>query len=467
MRLIIWGTGRLYRKYKDFLFQFDIVKLCDSNPDKQGTILDGVEIIKPSCLIKQDFEFVVVMTTAAKQICNELEKIGISDSKIILYSQLCLLNQSQIHIYQEGKDVSFNKWCAKNESDILLISHNYSYTGVPVALRNMANVLRKMGYSVLMAALEGGPLSKELDLDGIGHIDNLEMFFQTDIFGDMLNKFKAVVIGSFSLYHVAVSLNKNKVPVLWWVHETHKQYFIGKEELPQGNNIRFFAGGNRVRRIFNSYYKKTDIKKLQYCIPDFYNNISEKKMCPRLKQYLKVAMIGTLDNRKAQDILLEAVVKMPCEYRKEIKIFIIGNLGECETSYIKKIEILKKQIENIEWIYEMSQKELDIFYEDIDVLVCPSRDDPMPVVVTQAMMHEKVCIVSENVGQAEFIKQSENGFVIPNEDSNKLMKILMWLLDNREQCTLIGKASRKIYENEFSEKIMERELNKILKEVCN
>lgn len=43
----------------------------------------------------------------------------------------------------------------------------------------------------------------------------------------------------------------------------------------------------------------------------------------------------------------------------------------------------------------------------------------------------------------------------------------MWLLDNREQCALIGKASRKIYEKEFSEEIMERQLSKILREMCN
>ena len=207
------------------------------------------------------------------------------------------------------------------------------------------------------------------------------------------------------------------------------------------------------------------IKNLQYCIPDSHD--AADKNLQNKKENLVVAIIGTIEYRKAQDILLDAIIKMPIKYKSKIKIIIVGKPFKQSISFAEKVKILRNQIENIEWIYEMSQKELDVFYKDIDVLVCPSRDDPMPIVVTQAMMHEKVCIVSEHVGQAEFIEESENGFVIPNEDSSKLMDILMWLLDNREQCALIGKASRKIYEKEFSEEIMERQLSKILREMCN
>ncbi|MCI8981912.1 MAG: glycosyltransferase family 4 protein [Hungatella sp.] len=465
MRLIIWGTGNLYQKYKDYLFRFDIIKLCDSNENKQGTIIDNIEVIKPSQLVEYAFDMVVVMSTAIKQICDELKRIGISDKKVILYSQLCLLNNSQICIHHAATEVSFDSWYIQNKSDILLISHGYSYTGVPVALYNMAMVLKKMGYSVLMAAMEGGPLSKELESSGIDYIDDLEMFYQTNNFTSMLSMFKVVVIGTFALYHFVISLDIKEIPVLWWIHETYAQYYVGKEELPQKDNIKFFAGGNRVKKIFNNYYEKVKIKNLQYCIPDSHD--AADKNLQNKKENLVVAIIGTIEYRKAQDILLDAIIKMPIKYKSKIKIIIVGKPFKQSISFAEKVKILRNQIENIEWIYEMSQKELDVFYKDIDVLVCPSRDDPMPIVVTQAMMHEKVCIVSEHVGQAEFIEESENGFVIPNEDSSKLMDILMWLLDNREQCALIGKASRKIYEKEFSEEIMERQLSKILREMCN
>ena len=110
MRLIIWGTGNLYQKYKDYLFRFDIIKLCDSNENKQGTIIDNIEVIKPSQLVEYAFDMVVVMSTAIKQICDELKRIGISDKKVILYSQLCLLNNSQICIHHAATEVSFDSW---------------------------------------------------------------------------------------------------------------------------------------------------------------------------------------------------------------------------------------------------------------------------------------------------------------------------------------------------------------------
>ena len=127
----------------------------------------------------------------------------------------------------------------------------------------MAMVLKKMGYSVLMAAMEGGPLSKELESSGIDYIDDLEMFYQTNNFTSMLSMFKVVVIGTFALYHFVISLDIKEIPVLWWIHETYAQYYVGKEELPQKDNIKFFAGGNRVKKIFNNYYEKVKIKNLQ------------------------------------------------------------------------------------------------------------------------------------------------------------------------------------------------------------
>ena len=177
---------------------------------------------------------------------------------------------------------------------------------------------------------------------------------------------------------------------------------------------------------------------------------------------MTVAVIGTVDERKAQDILLDAVIKMPSEYQNRIKLIMIGRLDEGDISFAEKIREQQKQVCNLEWIPEMTQKRLDLFFESIDVLACPSRDDPMPIVVTQAMMHRKICVISEDVGQAEFIRQQENGFVFSREDVEALKKILMWLVEHEDRRRKIGEASRQIYEAEFSEEIMELRLRAML-----
>jgi glycosyltransferase involved in cell wall biosynthesis len=51
-------------------------------------------------------------------------------------------------------------------------------------------------------------------------------------------------------------------------------------------------------------------------------------------------------------------------------------------------------------------------------LICASRDDPMPVVVTEAMMFSKVCICSENTGSANIIQDGNSGFVYKDNSEN-------------------------------------------------
>jgi len=462
MKLIVWGTGKLYQKYREFLFQFNIIKLCDSDPDKQGNAVDGIEIIEPVSIEKYDYDYIIVMTYATEPICATLNKLGIPPNKILLHSQMYLLKRPQIYVNHLRREIPFNDWIMGKERCILLISHNYSYTGIPVALKNMANVLKKMGYSVLMAAMEGGTFTIELEIQKIDYVTDLAICYQTQFFIDMLTRLEAIVVGSFSLYRLVESLENIQIPVLWWIHETDERYYVGKDQLPASNIITFLAGGNRVKRVFLKHYKDIKIRKLQYCIPDFHKESDTNFLKREQDVCLAIAVIGTVDRRKAQDILLEAVIKMPLQYKERLKIVMIGRLNEADFSYAERIREQHRQICNLEWIPEITQEQLDKVYEDVDALVCPSRDDPMPIVVTQAMMHGKVCVISEEVGQTEFIRQRENGFVFSSEDIDELMRILMWLVDNKDKCAEIGEESRKIFDSEFSEEIMERRLRTIL-----
>lgn len=462
MKLIVWGTGKLYQKYKKFLSQFHIIKLCDSNPEKQDTYIDGIEVIRPEQIRGYDYTYIVVVTYQTKSICDALNDLKIPVEKILLHSQMYLLRHPQICVNHLGRGILFSDWISDKVKSILLISHNFSYTGIPVALKNMANVLRRMGYSVLMAAMEGGTFTAELEKQKIDYVTDLAIGYQTQFFIDMLKRFEAIVIGTFSLYHLVDSLEDIQVPILWWIHETDDRYYAQKETLPCKKTITFLAGGNRVKRVFLEHYQDVTIRKLQYCIPDFHRRVGSYLERQRNDIDLTIAVIGTMDQRKAQDILLEAIIAMPLQYQLKFNVIMIGRLDEVDIAFAERIRSQQKQIQNLEWIEEMIQEDLDVFYENIDVLVCPSRDDPMPIVVTQAMMHKKTCVISDEVGQAEFISQQKNGFVFPSEDVHELQRILMWLIDNREQISEIGEESRKIYESEFSEAVMEQQLRTIL-----
>ena len=50
-------------------------------------------------------------------------------------------------------------------------------------------------------------------------------------------------------------------------------------------------------------------------------------------------------------------------------------------------------------------------------LISPSRDDPMPVVMTEGLMLQKICLCSTNCGTADYIEDGKNGFVFQSENA--------------------------------------------------
>ena len=101
-------------------------------------------------------------------------------------------------------------------------------------------------------------------------------------------------------------------------------------------------------------------------------------------------------------------------------------------------------------------------YEEIDVVVCPSRNDPMPVVVTEGMMMKKVCIVSEDVGQATILTDGESGLICRTGDAEDLCKKMKWAIDHKDRCVEMGNKAHELYKQFFSMEKFEHNVMKIM-----
>ncbi len=56
-------------------------------------------------------------------------------------------------------------------------------------------------------------------------------------------------------------------------------------------------------------------------------------------------------------------------------------------------------------------------YRDADVLVLPSRNDPFPTVIREAMFFGLPCVASDIWAMPEMIADGETGYLIPGEDA--------------------------------------------------
>jgi glycosyltransferase involved in cell wall biosynthesis len=341
-----------------------------------------------------------------------------------------------------------------NEKKILICVRDFIRTGVPVASMNLAVLLKKMGYRVLFVAMGTGSLEEKLSQIGIDFVANISGFYENEAFLALVQRFDLIIMGTLVTANVGWVFSRLGLPIMWWLHESLDWLYKDYELPVEMKNIRFFAGGKRVVNKFKEYYPNQYIDELLYYLP-------ESQI--RLRQHANVktfACIGTIEKRKAQDVFIEAVKGLPENIKSNCVFYIIGSALDDDKT---RLEEICNDMPCIRYVSEMKPDELDKFYEKIDVLVCPSRDDPMPIVVTQAFQHGVPCIISDEVGQCEYIQKMGGGVVFPSEDVGALKKRIMDFCSLApEEVAGYAEDARKIFDMHFSERHMRDKLEKIL-----
>ncbi len=173
-------------------------------------------------------------------------------------------------------------------------------------------------------------------------------------------------------------------------------------------------------------------------------------------------IIGFVELHKGQDILLEAIKRIDIDLLKRCEFIIVGNKS---SMFARKLETQIEEIPCVKMIGTVNRKEIHELITCSDILICPSREDSMPTVCAEAMMHKVPCIVSDATGTAEYITDEYDGLIFKNEDVDGLMRKIIWCLNNRNAIEDMGEKAYSIYQKIFSIEAFENCLLKHVNEM--
>lgn len=170
---------------------------------------------------------------------------------------------------------------------------------------------------------------------------------------------------------------------------------------------------------------------------------------------VKFITIGYIEWRKGQDILAEAIGQLPSDVA-ELSEFVI--VGQNTSAMAKKIFEKISSLPNVSMLGTVSRDEVHKLLCEADMLICPSREDPMPTVCAEAMMHKTPCLLSDAIGTAAYIKNGYDGVLFESENVGMLKEKIIWAVKNRYKLKKMGNLSYKIYKDIFSEEAFEKNL---------
>lgn len=461
MKIIAFGLGQYYKNRKEKLLscaQGNIVAYTDNNELLWGGVLDEAPIVSPEDALKMECDAFVIMSSYAKEIYAQLIGMGLEESKILYWEFFYAKMVSGTKRILQGEGSN-----DKGKSSILIITTDLNYNGGSLAAFYAALAIKKRGYHVVLAVPEcDDRLADEVTQKGISIYvcPSLPYVFERE--KEWIRKFDVVFINVFQMMQSVLAISGMK-PVLWWIHEpieimesmrTRFLNCIPKEDF---NDAAIYAVSKIPRKNFNTFYPNRIEKILHYGIPDMGQG---GLTLDKNKEKVVFAIIGGVCEGKAQDIFCKAVKKL--ENKEKAEFWIIGQYGKGK--YSEAICRMARQEKSIKMCGLMTREEIYHAFPEIDVVVCASRKDSLPIVMTEGMMFGKVCITTDATGTADYIEEGENGFIVPAEDVDALAGRMEWILAHRDKLAEIGKKARKTYEDHFTMEIFGENLERALLE---
>lgn len=360
---------------------------------------------------------------------------------------------------------------SSSETDfVLLISHELDLTGAPIALQYFAETLITQNKCPLIVSPHDGALRDVLKDKKIPVVVIPEIY-SSNLILKMKPFFSSVIVNTTVGAPIVSKLNGLNIPVLWWIHEAKCSYHeyqisILPEEIKE--NIFVYCVGNYAVSVLKQYRPSYNVNELLYFIPDFANNEKSNESFDIQNHESKMifACVGSVMNRKGQDILCKAIEKLTTEDFEKCIFYFIGLKQDLDV-YSKIEKLLKKYPNNVKYIESLLPEQIQSFYKKMDCLICSSRDDPMPIVITESFVLSKPVICSENTGSASLIKIMNSGYVYTKDSYSVLADNIHNVICNKDKFNLLSLNARKTYETYFSKEVFSKNVEKIFLNFSN
>lgn len=343
----------------------------------------------------------------------------------------------------------------KNQKKLLFITPDCSFTGAPLVLFKVAQIMQKRGYLVAFISIENGPLSSNITKEGFVFTQlNSISYIPDTLLKKLTSEFDFCMCNTILTHKEAVAMQKY-LPTLFYIHEAKNLLDFEAYDpminvsLPQIKNI-----------ICPSQYSAEFIKKYTstkpIICPNAIDDCSSEIASKISSDIIKFAIVGLMSKRKGIDIICPAFANLNTN---KAELHIIGGnsdfADEIKQTYANKTNIIWHGAIN-------DSKQKNQLFNQMDVFVTPSRDDCCPLVVLEAAMLGKPLIISENVGCRYLVEEENNGFIVKTEDINDLSQKMQYFINNKDKIPAMGQKSREKFLATSTMEVFEKDISQAI-----
>src|SRR5438045_484088 len=235
-------------------------------------------------------------------------------------------------------------------------------------------------------------------------------------------------------------------PAIWYLHETLVAVRLIRQ-IPQiGPTLELatllVTPTRQTARIFEGI-TRTPIEVVPYGIP-----AARSAATNGADARMTFITAASIEPRKGQDILVEAIKKLPAKMGEAAHFKIVGRY--LDRPFVEKVKASAAGLSNLEFTGERDHAQSLELLAAADGLICSSRDETMPITILEAMSLGKVIISAEVGGIAEWVRDEMNGLLVPPENPEALARAIERCLTDEPLVARLRAAARRTFERHFT-----------------
>lgn len=273
----------------------------------------------------------------------------------------------------------------------------------------------------------------------------------------------------------AIAAFITKKPHIWHIREiipgdpgwhsflSHKMLFRFIFRLSQ----KIIANSNATASQFYGFQSKEKIRIIYNAVDiDRFEEISAS--FPNIEgataEDWLVALVGTLQKRKAQDDAIRAV-KAAKETIPNIKLLLVGRGAKRFRNYLKGIASKLHISENV--IFTGYRDDVPQILRCCKVVLIPSWNEGFGRAVIEGMAAGIPVIGANSGGVKEIIEDNVTGYLVPPKNPLKIAEKVIYLFRHPDTAKKIGIAGKEIVKEKFSIQNYTQGIEGIIEEVVN
>jgi glycosyltransferase involved in cell wall biosynthesis len=336
---------------------------------------------------------------------------------------------------------------AETRPRVLFVSHETTLSGAPIQLVHLAGWLREAGWNICVATPDEGPISEMLEAAEVATV--VEPTLLTDLTHARLRAlcrdFDVVVANTIASWPAVRAAHREGRPALWYLHETLVAVRLLRAIPEMGEALRMadllVTPTRQTARIYEGF-TTAPIEIVPYGIP------RPPILARNETKTTRFMTVGSFEPRKGQDVFLDAIAKLDAATRARCIFKMAGRV--LDEAFYRELQKRAAGLEQVELIDALEHSGALTLLNEADVIVLPSRDETMPIVILEAMGLGKA-VVSTNVGGVrEWLRDGLNGLLVTKENPDGLARALATCADAPEFVRQLAAAGGRTFDRHFT-----------------